>query len=153
MVRRRRRTLWISPGAKGRRRGSDCEAGTHQEDMGSGTHKGGRFVPSRDSHPVCVDAGDLSDMARADAGPIGRSLKRLEDGRLLRGEGRFVDDLAPVNCLHVALLRSPVASGRLAGVDLASAREAPGVVAVFAAGDLAGSCGALAVHLTTPAAA
>ena len=120
--------------------------------MASGQHKVGRFVTSRDSHPVCVDDGDFSDMASANAGPIGRSLKRLEDGRLLRGEGRFVDDVAPVNCLHVALLRSPVASGRLAGVDLASAREAPGVVAVFAAGDLAGSCGALAVHLTTPGA-
>src|SRR5256886_15783464 len=124
----------------------------HREDMASGQHKVGWFVTSRDSHPVCVDDGDFSDMASANAGPIGRSLKRLEDGRLLRGEGRFVDDVAPVNCLHVALLRSPVASGRLAGVDLASASEAPGVVAAFAAGDLAGSCGALAVHLTTPGA-
>src|SRR5207302_4334290 len=115
--------------------------------MASGQHKVGRFVTSRDSHPVCVDDGDFSDMASANAGPIGRSLKRLEDGRLLRGEGRFVDDLAPVNCLHVALLRSPVASGRLAGVDLASARETPGVVAAFAAGHRAAPWGALALPL------
>src|SRR5207244_439431 len=55
-------------------------------------------------------------------------------------------------CLHVSLLRSPVASGRLAGVDTTATLAAPGVVAVFTAADLVGSCGPLAVHLTTPGA-
>ena len=91
-------------------------------------------------------------MAPAESGPIGRSLKRLEDPRLLRGEGRFIDDLRPDRCLHVGLLRSPVASGRLAGVDTSAALEAPGVVATFSAADLDGSCRPLAVHLTTPGA-
>ena len=71
---------------------------------------------------------------------IGESLRRIEDPRLLRGEGRFVDDLAPPGCLFVAFARSPVASGRLRGVRRAT----------FTAADLEGSCRALAVHLTTP---
>src|SRR5215472_7344355 len=79
----------------------------------------------------------------ADAGPIGRRMRRLEDGRLLRGEGRFADDLHPSGCLHVAMLRSPVASGRLTAVDTA------GVGNVFIAADLDGSCRPLSVHLTT----
>jgi len=91
-------------------------------------------------------------MAAAESGAIGRSLKRLEDGRLLRGEAQFVDDLRPERCLHVSLLRSPVASGRLAGVDTSATLAAPGVVAVFTAADLVGSCRPLAVHLTTPGA-
>src|SRR5207245_1237664 len=107
-------------------------------------------VTTRDRHPVCVDDGDFSDMAPAESGPIGRSVKRLEDGRLLRGEGRFVDDLRPEPRLHVGLLRSPVASGRLAGVDTSAALETPGVLATFSAADLMGSCRPLTVHLTTP---
>jgi aerobic carbon-monoxide dehydrogenase large subunit len=81
---------------------------------------------------------------------IGRSIKRLEDGRLLRGEGQFVDDLQPPGLLHVCFARSPVASGRLSGVDVSVAQAAPGVVAVFTAADLEGTCLPLTVHLTTP---
>jgi carbon-monoxide dehydrogenase large subunit len=66
----------------------------------------------------------------------------MEDPRLLRGEGRFVDDLTPEGCLFVALVRSPFASGTLTGV--AGAR--------FTAADLEGSCLPLGVHLTTPGA-
>ena len=41
---------------------------------------------------------------------VGRSLARLEDDALLRGEGRFIDDLDPVaNTRHAAVLRSPYA--------------------------------------------
>ena len=82
-------------------------------------------------------------------GPIGRSLQRLEDDPLLRGGARFIDDLKPDRHLHVALLRSPVASARLTAVDAASARVAPGVVAVFTGADLMGSCDPMRVHLTT----
>ena len=72
-------------------------------------------------------------------GPIGRSLKRLEDARLLRGEGQFVDDLQPPGCMHVAMVRSPFASGRLTRVE-----------AMFTAVELEGSCRPLSVHLATP---
>ena len=42
---------------------------------------------------------------------------RVEDEPLLRGQGRFVDDLDIPGALHVAFLRSPVAHGRLKGID------------------------------------
>jgi len=79
-------------------------------------------------------------------------MRRLEDERLLLGEGRFVDDLKPEGHLHVALLRSPIASGRIVGLDTSAAGQAPGVLAVFTAADLERSCLPLTVHLTTPGA-
>ncbi len=85
-------------------------------------------------------------------GAIGTSLPRLEDGALLRGGARFIDDLKPEGLLHVALLRSPLASARVKAVDAAGARHAPGVVAVFTAEDLKDSCADMHVHLTTPGA-
>src|SRR5260370_18300481 len=86
-------------------------------------------------------------------GPIGRSLKRLEDGRFLRGNGQFIDDLQPPGLLHVSCLRSPIASGRVSRLDTSAAQAAPGVLAVFTAADLEGTCSPLTVHLTTPGAA
>src|SRR5207237_9082887 len=91
-------------------------------------------------------------MTMAEAGPLGKRLRRLEDGRRLRGEGQFADDLQPDGCLHVALLRSPVGSGRIRALDTSSAKAAAGVSAVFTAADLEVSCRQLAVHLTTPGA-
>src|SRR5437660_79702 len=88
----------------------------------------------------------------AEAGPLGMRMRRLEDGRLLRGTAQFADDIEPKGCLHVGRLRSPVASGRLAGLDVSGAQAGPGVRAVFTAADLAGTCLALAVHLSTPGA-
>ena len=81
-------------------------------------------------------------------GPIGRSMRRLEDPRLLRGEGRFVDDLE--SSLHVTFVRSPLASGRITLIDATAARQAPGVAGVFTGADLEGSCLPLAVHINTP---
>jgi carbon-monoxide dehydrogenase large subunit len=62
---------------------------------------------------------------------VGRSLKRVEDGRLLLGRGRYVEDLSPPGCLHVAFLRSPHAHARIGRLEVAAAGRAPGVVAVF----------------------
>src|SRR5438309_9464874 len=88
----------------------------------------------------------------AEGGPLGMRLRRLEDGRLLRGTAQFADDIEPKGCLHVGLLRSPVARGKLRGLDVAAAQAATGVLAVFTAADLDGTCLPLAVHLTTPGA-
>ena len=84
----------------------------------------------------------------SEAGPIGKRLRRLEDGRLLRGEGRFADDLHPDRCLYIAFLRSPVAHGRLRSLDTGAVKGAT----VITAADLEGSCRPLAVHLSTPGA-
>jgi carbon-monoxide dehydrogenase large subunit len=84
-------------------------------------------------------------------GPIGRSLKRLEDDRLLRGEARFVDDLNTARH-HVAFVRSAISSGRITSLDMSRASAAAGVLGAFVAADLEDSCLALTVHLATPGA-
>jgi carbon-monoxide dehydrogenase large subunit len=65
-----------------------------------------------------------------DGGWVGRPLKRREDHRLLVGSGRYVDDLHPAGCAHVALLRSPYGHARIVALDVERARRAPGVVAL-----------------------
>ncbi len=64
-------------------------------------------------------------------------VRRLEDTRFLTGQGRYIDDIAPDGALVAVFLRSQVAHGRLAPVDLSEVREMPGVVGAFAAEDLA----------------
>ena len=70
-------------------------------------------------------------------GLIGRPIVRREDPALLTGHGQYVDDVTPPGTLHAFVVRSPVAHARILDVDVAAAREAPGVVAVFTAADLA----------------
>lgn len=68
---------------------------------------------------------------------IGARIRRHEDDRLLRGLGRFADDLERAGQVHVRFVRSTVAHARLRHVDTSMASTAPGVVAVVTAGDLA----------------
>ncbi|MBI2873905.1 MAG: xanthine dehydrogenase family protein [Firmicutes bacterium] len=70
-------------------------------------------------------------------GYIGRSVKRKEDARLLRGEGRYLDDLNHLKPKQVAFWRSPYAHARIKAVRTAEARELPGVIAVFTGEDFA----------------
>ena len=56
--------------------------------------------------------------------------------QLIRGAGRFVDDRAPADALHLAVLRSPVAHGRITRLSTEAARRAPGVRAVLTAAEL-----------------
>ncbi|QDL94024.1 xanthine dehydrogenase family protein molybdopterin-binding subunit (plasmid) [Paroceanicella profunda] len=74
--------------------------------------------------------------ARPGGSWIGQRLLRREDPRLLTGQGRYVDDLAPEGCLHLVFVRAEEAHARLLEVETQAARAAPGVVAVFTAGDL-----------------
>lgn len=62
---------------------------------------------------------------------IGQRLGRLEDGRLLRGRGRFVDDLHPDRLLHVACVRSPHANAKIMSVDVEHSQGVRGVVSVL----------------------
>ncbi|MGM0740126.1 MAG: xanthine dehydrogenase family protein molybdopterin-binding subunit [Pseudomonadota bacterium] len=62
---------------------------------------------------------------------------RLEDGRFLTGQGRYVDDIAPKGALVAHVLRAPVAHARITGLDVEEARAAPGVRLVLTAEDLA----------------
>lgn len=56
---------------------------------------------------------------------------------LLRGQGRYLDDIGPAGTLHVAFVRSSYAHARLASVDVSAAKCLPGVVAVITGSDLA----------------
>src|SRR2546426_8117121 len=68
---------------------------------------------------------------------VGRAVARFEDEALLRGEGRFIDDLDPVpNACHAAILRSPFAHARVRGIDASAALELPGVVGVLTGSDV-----------------
>jgi carbon-monoxide dehydrogenase large subunit len=67
---------------------------------------------------------------------VGRAVRRREDPPLLRGEGRFLDDLRIHGVAHVAFVRSPHAHARLDALDVDAVRKAPGVVAVITAADV-----------------
>jgi len=66
---------------------------------------------------------------------IGQSVLRREDPRLLRGQGRFFDDLALVDQLHAAIVRSPHAHADITGIDTRAALGMPGVHAVLTGED------------------
>src|SRR4051812_31589662 len=68
---------------------------------------------------------------------VGKPFERVEDLRLLRGRGQYVDDLHREGVLHAAILRSSVAHGRIVSIDTSKAARMPGVRAVFAARDVA----------------
>jgi carbon-monoxide dehydrogenase large subunit len=65
-----------------------------------------------------------------------RSQKRLEDDRLLVGQGLYSDDREFPNQAWLVLVRSPHAHGKISSVDLAGCRGAPGVLAAWAMSDL-----------------
>ena len=68
---------------------------------------------------------------------VGQSVLRVEDEALLRGAGRFLDDLAPVpHACHAAIVRSQLPHARIS-VDPAAALELPGVVGVLTGDDVA----------------
>src|SRR5436190_6035669 len=65
---------------------------------------------------------------------------RVEDDALLRGLGRFGDDVRPSRAVHAVFVRSPHACAAIRGIDSAAAMQVPGVHAVITAADLA-ACG------------
>jgi aerobic carbon-monoxide dehydrogenase large subunit len=67
---------------------------------------------------------------------IGSPVERVEDLRFLRGRGQYVGDLERPGQWHAALVRSPVAHGRLKSVDATAALRMPGVHAVLTARDI-----------------
>jgi aerobic carbon-monoxide dehydrogenase large subunit len=68
---------------------------------------------------------------------IGQSVSRFEDPRLLRGHGRFLDDLTLPGQAYAYVVRSPHAHARIVAIDVTAATSAPGVVRVFTGADLA----------------
>jgi carbon-monoxide dehydrogenase large subunit len=68
---------------------------------------------------------------------LGHSVARLEDPPLLTGRGAFVGDISFPHQLHMRIVRSPHANAMLRSVEVAAARAAPGIVAVWTAAEIA----------------
>lgn len=66
---------------------------------------------------------------------FGERVQRIEDDRLLRGAGRYTDDLGE-GALECCFVRSPHAHARVLSIDTGAALAVPGVVAVYTAADL-----------------
>jgi aerobic carbon-monoxide dehydrogenase large subunit len=80
-------------------------------------------------------AGRFQDAQRSGT-VIGRVLPRLEDEALLRGRGCFADDIVFGQLLHMRVVRSQIAHGRIVSVDTKAARAIGGVFAVWTAEDI-----------------
>src|SRR5205823_14403265 len=68
---------------------------------------------------------------------IGQSVERLEDPPLVRGRGRFAADISFPHQLHMRIVRSNHAHGRIVSIDASAARALPGVRAVWTTDDIA----------------
>jgi carbon-monoxide dehydrogenase large subunit len=82
---------------------------------------------------------------------IGKAVPRLEDERLVRGEGRYVDDNDVPDALHAWFVRTPYASARITSLDVSSAQAMDGVVAVLTAADYLRDGGRAIAHGPVPA--
>ena len=67
---------------------------------------------------------------------IGEPIVRKEDGTLLRGQGRYTDDISLPNQAHAYILRSSVAHGRIKSINTDAARKMKGVLAIYTGEDL-----------------
>ena len=76
-------------------------------------------------------------LTAVESGIFGARARRIEDDALLRGRGRFVDDIRLPGMLHAAFVRGPHAHALIRGVDTAAALALPGVHAVWACADIA----------------
>jgi carbon-monoxide dehydrogenase large subunit len=66
---------------------------------------------------------------------IGRPLPRKEDVRLTTGAGRFSDDFCAAGQCHAAMVRSPHPHARIRAINLARAKEMPGVLGAYSGAD------------------
>jgi carbon-monoxide dehydrogenase large subunit len=84
------------------------------------------------------------------SGPIGLSVRRREDHRLLTGRGRYVDDIRMPDLLHAAIVRSPHAHARIETIDGRLAAAQPGVIAVLTVAELPECVGAVPPLVASP---
>jgi carbon-monoxide dehydrogenase large subunit len=86
---------------------------------------------------VTVDTRSNGDVQRSGFfGLVGTSVQRVEDQRILRGRGKYTDDMVLPGMVHAAFVRSPYAHARITNIDTAAAKAVPGVVAVLTAEDV-----------------
>src|SRR5690242_10181966 len=68
-------------------------------------------------------------------GYVGKPLRRREDSRLLRGRGRYVDDIQLPGTAWCVFVRSPHAHAHIRSIDAAAASRVPGVLLTLTAAD------------------
>ena len=71
---------------------------------------------------------------------VGKRLPRSAARRLVRGHGRYTDDIQPPRMLHVAFVRSPYAHARIRRIDGSAAMAAPGVKRLVDGAEIASVC-------------
>jgi len=71
------------------------------------------------------------------AGWVGKALARKEDNRLLRGRGKFVDDIKLHNMLYLKFVRSPYAHAKVTSLDTSAAEALPGVICTLTGAEIA----------------
>jgi carbon-monoxide dehydrogenase large subunit len=72
-----------------------------------------------------------------EVGGMGHSVKRKEDARYIRGQGKYVDDVKLPGMLYLDIVRSPYAHAKIVNIDSSKALAIPGVAAVITGQDLA----------------
>lgn len=92
------------------------------------------------------------DRERVRAGSIGARAPRVEDDRLLRGEGRFTDDVDPAHALHMAVGRCPFPRARVLSIDVSDALALDGVEHVLVGGEVVSRTGPISVLRPVPGA-
>src|SRR5262245_35857584 len=90
------------------------------------------FSPRTGDHP------SMNIQTSASRYAIGQSLARAEDPKLLRGQGRYTDDINLPGQAYAYILRSNVAHGRIKSIDTSAAKGMPGVLGVYTGADLTG---------------
>ena len=93
--------------------------------------------------PAAKPAQDAADQLAADRlavekYAVGQSVPRKEDPMLLRGLGHYTDDVSLPGQAYAVMVRSQVAHGVIRAIDKDAALKMPGVLGVYAAGDLQG---------------
>ena len=71
---------------------------------------------------------------------VGKSVRRKEDDRLIKGKGLFADDEQSSDMLHLYILRSPYAHARILSMDTSAAEASPGVACILTGKDIKEQC-------------
>src|SRR5206468_3766643 len=93
--------------------------------------------PFRGSSPRVYCRTIMSEPVTVEKFAIGQSVRRVEDPRLLRGFGRYSDDVSLPHQAYAVVVRSPHAHAVIRSIDTSAARQASGVLAVLTGADLA----------------
>jgi 2-furoyl-CoA dehydrogenase large subunit len=82
---------------------------------------------------------------------IGKKVTRIEDARLLTGQGKYIDDIGtPPNTAHAAILRSPYPHAKIVSIDYSEALKIPGVKGVVTGKDIEPLLNPFSVGVTAP---